>query len=61
MRCTIVALLTVTAALTLPVCGDEESGSGDNGRTILATTTSTQDSGLLDELLPRFRRNLAAR
>jgi tungstate transport system substrate-binding protein len=56
MSCTIVALLTVTAALTLPVCGDEESGSGDNGRTILATTTSTQDSGLLDELLPRFEK-----
>lgn len=39
-------------------CGDDDSdqsGSGnDKGQMILATTTSTQDSGLLDELVPRF-------
>ena len=56
MRRTIVALLAVTAALTVPACGDEDSRSGDNGRMILATTTSTRDSGLLDELLPRFEK-----
>ena len=28
---------------------------------ILATTTSTQDSGLLDELLPRFEDESGAR
>src|SRR5215204_6944992 len=56
MRRTIAALLAVTAALTVPACGDDDSGAGDNGRMILATTTSTQDSGLLDELLPRFEK-----
>jgi tungstate transport system substrate-binding protein len=56
MRRTIAALIVVTAALTVPACGNEDSRSGDNGRMILATTTSTQDSGLLDELLPRFEK-----
>jgi tungstate transport system substrate-binding protein len=37
--------------LALAGCGDE---GGDS--VILATTTSTQDSGLLDELIPRFER-----
>jgi tungstate transport system substrate-binding protein len=40
--------------LTVPVllagCGD----ASDSGNVLLATTTSTQDSGLLDELLPLF-------
>lgn len=40
------------AALSLTACGDE-----DNGGLLLATTTSTRDSGLLDELLPRFERD----
>lgn len=31
-----------------------EAGSGTSGRLILATTTSTQDSGLLDIILPDF-------
>ncbi len=35
----------------LAACGQTSSGSGD---IILATTTSTQDSGLLDELIPLF-------
>lgn len=37
-------------------CGSDEPGaSGDpSGNMILATTTSTQDSGLLDEILPLF-------
>jgi len=47
------SLLTLIAlslfALTLPAaCG------GDGDELILATTTSTQDSGLLDVLIPRF-------
>lgn len=42
------ALLT---ALLLPAgCGE----ASDSGSILLATTTSTQDSGLLDELLPVF-------
>jgi tungstate transport system substrate-binding protein len=51
--------LAVLAALTVAGCGDDDSdqsGSGNDngGQMILATTTSTQDSGLLDELVPRF-------
>ena len=50
--------MTVVAALGLAACGEDDSGvpaaGDDKGRMILATTTSTQDSGLLDELLPRF-------
>jgi tungstate transport system substrate-binding protein len=37
-------------ALALAGCG------GDDDAVILATTTSTQDSGLLDELIPAFER-----
>lgn len=50
--------ITATAGLGLAACGEDDSGASDaandKGRMILATTTSTQDSGLLDELLPRF-------
>jgi tungstate transport system substrate-binding protein len=47
------------AALALAACGDDDDTGqaetgGDKGRMILATTTSTQDSGLLDELVPDF-------
>lgn len=51
-------LLIAVAVLALASCGDDDSdrsGAGsDRGQMILATTTSTQDSGLLDELVPRF-------
>jgi tungstate transport system substrate-binding protein len=51
-------LLMALAVLGGVGCGDDDSdqsGSGnDKGQMILATTTSTQDSGLLDELVPRF-------
>lgn len=61
MRRTAAALLTVTAAVAVSACGnDDDSGrsgdSADKGQMILATTTSTQDSGLLDELVPRFEK-----
>jgi tungstate transport system substrate-binding protein len=36
-------------ALAVAACGEDDEGS-----IVLATTTSTQDSGLLDELVPRF-------
>ena len=39
-------------ALVFAACGD-----GDRESVILATTTSTQDSGLLDELIPAFERD----
>jgi tungstate transport system substrate-binding protein len=50
--------LALLAAVAVGACGDGdagESGAGsDKGQMILATTTSTQDSGLLDELVPGF-------
>jgi tungstate transport system substrate-binding protein len=56
------ALAFVAAVLVLAGCGgngDQEGGAesaAGKGTIILATTTSTQDSGLLDELIPRFER-----
>jgi tungstate transport system substrate-binding protein len=47
MKVTLIALLA-TIALGLAACGD------DKDEIILATTTSTQDSGLLDVLVPEF-------
>jgi tungstate transport system substrate-binding protein len=53
------ALLALLALFAIASCGDDEDSGqsdagSDKGRMILATTTSTQDSGLLDELVPRF-------
>ena len=53
------ALLGIAAVL--PGCGDDDPSASvgappDRGTLLLATTTSTRDSGLLDELLPRFER-----
>jgi tungstate transport system substrate-binding protein len=55
------AALVVAVAVALPACGDDDGEGGassppDRGRLLLATTTSTRDSGLLDELLPQFER-----
>jgi tungstate transport system substrate-binding protein len=56
-RAAAVVLAAITA-LGVAACGDDDSGQSDagsdKGRMILATTTSTQDSGLLDDLVPRF-------
>jgi tungstate transport system substrate-binding protein len=62
MRRTVAVLLAFTAALAIVACGDDSDSASsgkaaDNGRIILATTTSTQDSGLLDELVPRFQKD----
>ena len=46
------ALLAVLAALAIASCGEDDDAGSDKGQMILATTTSTQDSGLLDELTP---------
>jgi tungstate transport system substrate-binding protein len=46
----VTAFLAALVALT--ACGGTEQSAGKS--LILATTTSTQDSGLLDELLPAF-------
>jgi tungstate transport system substrate-binding protein len=50
----VVAALAVL--LSLAACGEPErtAGPSDEKSLILATTTSTQDSGLLDALLPAF-------
>jgi len=53
MRLAAIALLALVAALA--GCGD--GGGGDKSSLILATTTSTQDSGLLDVLIPAFERD----
>jgi tungstate transport system substrate-binding protein len=57
---TAAALLMLTAALSVVACGDDDPKQSatppDKGTMILATTTSTQDSGLLDVLAPRFER-----
>jgi tungstate transport system substrate-binding protein len=46
----------VLTALAVAACGeDDASAPADKGSMILATTTSTQDSGLLDELVPEFQ------
>lgn len=57
MRRTATAL-ALLGMLALGACGEDDSGQSDagtnRGQMILATTTSTQDSGLLHELIPRF-------
>ena len=45
-------VLAMTAILS--GCGSEEETTESKGTIILATTTSTKDSGLLDEILPVF-------
>jgi tungstate transport system substrate-binding protein len=48
------AVLVGLALLVLAACGSSAAGPSAERALILATTTSTQDSGLLDELLPAF-------
>ncbi len=49
-------LAVLAALLSLAACGgpDQAAGPSNEKSLILATTTSTQDSGLLDVLLPAF-------
>ncbi|MCE7003082.1 substrate-binding domain-containing protein [Kibdelosporangium philippinense] len=48
-------LAPLAALVMLTACGtDQAAGPSAEKSLILATTTSTQDSGLLDELLPAF-------
>ena len=44
----------IAVGLALVACGSPAAGPSAEKSLILATTTSTQDSGLLDELLPAF-------
>lgn len=59
MRRAAAVALAVLAVFEMAACGDDDSGGSDagtdKGRMILATTTSTQDSGLLDDLVPEFQ------
>jgi tungstate transport system substrate-binding protein len=48
----VLAVIALIAA-----CGNPAAGPSAEKSLILATTTSTQDSGLLDELLPAFTRD----
>ena len=56
MRKRILGLVCLLIALSAPAaCGDDDDGAASESRDralILATTTSTQDSGLLDLLVP---------
>jgi tungstate transport system substrate-binding protein len=56
MRLVRFAAACLTVLLSLTACGgtDQAAGASAGKSLILATTTSTQDSGLLDELLPAF-------
>jgi len=47
--------------LTLASCGDDAESASSGRPVILATTTSTQDSGLLDLLVPAFERRTGRR
>lgn len=57
-----IAAAVLLVAVALGACGGDDGGSSaaapeaGQGRMILATTTSTRDSGLLDELVPRFQK-----
>jgi tungstate transport system substrate-binding protein len=61
MRRAFAVLLALNVALAIVACGDDDAPSSgtaaDKGRMILATTTSTKDSGLLDDLVPRFEKD----
>ena len=60
-----IAAALAAGAIALGGCGDDDDpgatqpreGAGAKGTMILATTTSTRDSGLLDELVPAFERS----
>ena len=47
-------LVVIAVGLALVACGSPAAGPSAEKSLILATTTGTQDSGLLDELLPAF-------
>jgi tungstate transport system substrate-binding protein len=59
-RCLAAAVVALALAVTA-ACGSDSSGSTSgtttpSGQMILATTTSTRDTGLLDTLVPAFER-----
>jgi hypothetical protein len=53
----ILVVLLALVAVAVAGCGsDDDTASSDAKPVILATTTSTQDSGLLDVLVPAFEK-----
>ncbi|MGH3474861.1 MAG: substrate-binding domain-containing protein [Aeromicrobium sp.] len=56
MKRAAVSAVVAVSLLATTGCGSDEpeTSGGPSGNMILATTTSTQDSGLLDEILPLF-------
>lgn len=54
----IISAMILSMALVFVSCGssDDSSENESKGTIILATTTSTKDSGLLDEILPVFEK-----
>ena len=56
MKRAAVGAVVAVSLLAAAGCGSDEpeASDGASGNMILATTTSTQDSGLLDEILPLF-------
>lgn len=56
MRRSLIAGLLAATVMVVPACGNDDDPAADR-TLILATTTSTQDSGLLDVLLPAFTRD----
>ena len=54
--CLLVILVALTGCGAEPVAAPKAPSAPANANVILATTTSTQDSGLLDQLLPVFEK-----
>ena len=56
MKRATVGVMVAVSLLATAACGSDEprASGGPSGNLILATTTSTQDSGLLDGVLPLF-------
>jgi tungstate transport system substrate-binding protein len=50
-------LVTIAMVAMMTGCGEEKTEPVERSELILATTTSTQDSGLLDEWVPMFEEN----
>lgn len=51
----LVIVFSLILSIALAACGDSGAASSNGPTLILATTTSTQDSGLLDVLVPLFQ------
>ena len=55
------AAVATMLALSASACGGDDASESGGGELILATTTSVQDSGLLDDLVPLFEQQTGIR